>query len=212
MNDLEVMKRAKQYIESLAKGIDPISGNEVGENDVVNNVRVSRCLFYTAEVLQKVIDNGGEVQRERLKRSERAEFALTDEQSAALRPADDSLFISKVVNLINGQIDELTMKKLQAKTVNDWLMEHGLLKEIIINGKSHKNPTSEGEAVGITLHSYFSRDGLPLKGCFYSAEAQQFIFDNIDAIAAFAAEKNAQKAAEKEELRRYEAYDDGTDE
>ena len=115
MNDLDVMIRAKQYIESLAKGIDPITGNEVSENDVVNNVRISRCLFYTAEVLQKVIDNGGEVQREKLKRSERAEFALTDEQSAALKPADDALFISKVVNIINGHIDELTMKKLQAK-------------------------------------------------------------------------------------------------
>lgn len=212
MNDLDVMKRAKQYIESLAKGIDPITGNEVGENDAVNNVRISRCLFYTAEVLQKVIDNGGEVQREKLKRSERAEFALTDEQSAALKPADDALFISKVVNIINGQIDELTMKKLQAKTVNDWLMEHGLLTEVIINGKPHKNPTSEGEAVGISLHSYFSREGLPIKGCVYSPEAQQFIFDNIDAIAAFAAEKNARKAAEKAEIRRYEAYDDGTDE
>ena len=113
MNDLDVMIRAKQYIESLAKGIDPITGNEVSENDVVNNVRISRCLFYTAEVLQKVIDNHGEVQREKLKRSERAEFALTDEQSAALVPVNDSLFISKVVNIINEQIDELTMKKLK---------------------------------------------------------------------------------------------------
>ena len=207
MNDLDVMKRAKQYIESLAKGIDPITGNEVGENDAVNNVRISRCLFYTAEVLQKVIDNGGEVQREKLKRSERAEFALTDEQSAALVPVNDSLFISKVVNIINEQIDELTMKKLKAQTVNAWLMEHGLLTEVIINGKPHKNPTPEGETVGISLHSYFTRDGLPVKGCVYGPEAQQFIFDNIDAIAAFAAEQNAKKAAEKAEMKMYEAYE-----
>ena len=207
MNDLDVMKRAKQYIESLAKGIDPITGNEVGENDAVNNVRISRCLFYTAEVLQKVIDNHGEVQREKLKRSERAEFALTDEQSAALVPVNDSLFISKVVNIINEQIDELTMKKLKAQTVNAWLMEHGLLTEIFIGGKSHKNPTPEGETVGISLHSYFTRDGLPVKGCVYGPEAQQFIFDNIDAIAAFAAEQNAKKAAEKAEMKMYEAYE-----
>ena len=207
MNDLDVMIRAKQYIESLAKGIDPITGNEVSENDVVNNVRISRCLFYTAEVLQKVIDNHGEVQREKLKRSERAEFALTDEQSAALVPVNDSLFISKVVNIINEQIDELTMKKLKAQTVNAWLMEHGLLTEVFISGKSYKNPTAEGETVGISLHSYVTRDGLPVKGCVYGPEAQQFIFDNIDAIAAFAAEQNAKKAAEKAEMKMYEAYE-----
>ena len=78
MNDLDVMKRAKQYIESLAKGIDPITGNEVSENDVVNNVRISRCLFYTAEVLQKVIDNHGEVQREKQAQSEFVKAYRTD--------------------------------------------------------------------------------------------------------------------------------------
>lgn len=211
MNDLDVMKRAKQYIESLAKGIDPITGNEVGENDVVNNVRVSRCLFYTAEVLQKVIDNGGEVQREKLKRSDRAEFALTDEQSLALKPELRSTYISNIIKNINGAIDEYKMKKLQTKTLNDWLIDKGLLSDVVINGRTRKKPTPEGEALGITLYSFMTENGMS-KCCVYNAEAQQFIFDNIDAIAAFAAEQNARKAAEKAEIRRYEAYDDGTDE
>lgn len=42
-------------------GIDPLTGREVSDEDIINNVRISRCLFYVSDVLKRVIDNGGEV-------------------------------------------------------------------------------------------------------------------------------------------------------
>lgn len=212
MTELDIMKRAKQYIESLAKGIDPITGNEIKDDDIVNNVRISRCLFYTAEILQKVIDNGGEVQREKVKRSERLQFSLTDDQIKALKPESDDLFISKVAKIINAQIDEYRMKKLQTKTINSWLTEEGFLTEVIVNGQTRKNPTSAGENIGIKLLNYMTGNGTWVKGCVYSPEAQQFIFDNIDVIAEYAAAEELQKEADK--LARKELYEetDGEDE
>ena len=189
MDNVEVMKRAKQYVESLANGIDPLTGNELPESDIVNNVRISRCLFYTADILQKVIDNGGEVQREKLKSSARADFSLTDEQALALKPENSKLFISKVVNIINEQIDEYSMKKLRSSTVNAWLTQKGLLSEVIINGKVHRNPTPDGELIGISLTSYMTANGVLVKNCVYNADAQQFIFDNLDSIIQSAAEE-----------------------
>lgn len=205
MDDLEIMKRAKQYIESLANGIDPLTGNEVADTDVVNNVRISRCLFYTAGVLQKVIDNGGEVQREKLKRSEKAEFSLTDEQALALKPVDAELTVSKVADIINAQIDEYTVRKLKAAVINRWLMQKGLLSEVTINGRQYKHATSAGESVGIMLVDRVSQTGIQYKQCVYSPEAQQFIFDNIDAITAFAAAEAEEQAAEKAERKRLAA-------
>ena len=204
MEDIEIMKRAKQYIESLANGIDPLTGNEVADSDVVNNVRISRCLFYTAGVLQKVIDNGGYVQREKLRRAEKAEFSLTDEQALALKPEERSTYLSNIVRNINSVIDDYKMKKLQSRTVNNWLIDKGLLKEIVINGRAKKNPTPEGEALGITLQSFMTANGMS-KACVYSPEAQQFIFDNIDAIIALAAEEEEEKAAAKAERKRLAA-------
>ncbi|MBQ9482745.1 MAG: hypothetical protein IJU82_01010 [Ruminiclostridium sp.] len=206
MEDIEIMKRAKQYMESLANGIDPLTGNELDENDIVNNVRISRCLFYTAGILQKVIDNGGEVQREKLKRSEKAEFSLTDEQALALKPDERSTYMSNIIKNINSVIDDFKMKKLQTRTVNNWLIDKGLLNEVIINGRARKNPTPEGEALGITLYSFMTENGMT-KTCIYSPEAQQFIFDNIDAIIAFAAEEEEEKAAAKAERKRLAAED-----
>ena len=40
MTDLEIMQHAKGYLDKLAQGIDPLTGQEVPENDVINNVRI----------------------------------------------------------------------------------------------------------------------------------------------------------------------------
>ena len=59
MTELETLERAKMYMEKLANGMNPIDGSMIPDEDVVNNVRLSRCFFYVADVLRRVIDNGG---------------------------------------------------------------------------------------------------------------------------------------------------------
>lgn len=58
MDDFELTCRAKIYIEKLANGINPLTDDNVPEGDIVNNVKISRCLFFVADVLEKVIENG----------------------------------------------------------------------------------------------------------------------------------------------------------
>ena len=57
--DLKVVAHAKEYIDDLARGINPLTKEEVTENDVVNQVRISRCLYYVSDVLEAVLHNGG---------------------------------------------------------------------------------------------------------------------------------------------------------
>lgn len=76
MTELEIMQHAKDYLDKLAKGIDPLTGREVPEGDIIHNVRISRCLFYVSDVLKQVLENGG-IQVRRVKNSEMLPFALT---------------------------------------------------------------------------------------------------------------------------------------
>ena len=46
MTELETVQRAKMYMDKLAQGIDPISGQELPEDSALNNVRLARCFFY----------------------------------------------------------------------------------------------------------------------------------------------------------------------
>ena len=79
MTELETLKRAKMYIDSLARGVDPISGQPAEDDSVINNVRISRCLFYVSDVLEKVINNGGNVAAKKTSVAYMP-FCITDEQ------------------------------------------------------------------------------------------------------------------------------------
>lgn len=55
--DLELLKHANNYIEKMANGINPLTDKKCNDNDMINNVRISRCLFYVSKVLDDVIKN-----------------------------------------------------------------------------------------------------------------------------------------------------------
>lgn len=193
MTELETMMRARQYIESLANGKNPLTGQYVKDDDIINNVRISRCLFYVSGVLQKVIDNGGEVQKVKSKKSQRKEFNLTDEQKCNLKPDKLSLSSSKITALINDQIDTEKMKKLKVTTLNSWLVSIGLLTEVTTPiGKIRRIPTSDGEMLGLSETEFTDNRG-SVKYVIYNSNAQQFIFDNIDSVIEFAHNEELEK-------------------
>ena len=80
MTELEIMQHAKDYLDKLAKGIDPLTGREVPEGEVINNVRISRCLLYVSDVLRQVIENGGVIGAP----SKKGELAPSDQRGPFL--------------------------------------------------------------------------------------------------------------------------------
>ena len=198
MTELEILKRAKDYIESLAQGKNPLDGSSLPDSDIVNNVRIARCMFYVSGVLQKVIDNSGEVQRQALKRSQKDYFFLSAKEVNCLLPSEEPQTISQLTAYLNTFIDELTMRKLQAATVNRWLVTAGFLSEERDEyGQMQKRVTDDGKEIGIRERER-EHDGRHYVTIIHTPQAQQFIFDNITAIAEFAAAEIEQKREEKQ--------------
>lgn len=57
MTDQERLVYAKKYVEQMANGINPLNQQPIAEQDLLNNVHISRCLFFVSDVLQSVIEN-----------------------------------------------------------------------------------------------------------------------------------------------------------
>ena len=75
MTEIEIIARAQMYLEKLANGVNPLTNEEVAENDVVNNVRISRCLFYVSGILGQITSTGSfEIKK--------SEFTLSPQQLA----------------------------------------------------------------------------------------------------------------------------------
>lgn len=179
MTELETLERAKMYMEKLANGINPIDGSQIPDEEVVNNVRLSRCFFYVADVLRQVIDNGG-VSRQ--KKDKKIPFFLPVERRNAFAFSNQPIPISEISKRINDLIDAENMAKLQYRAIRDWLMSLGMLEEAMNEeGKRTKRPTPQGKNMGITLESRMSQNGAYFV-VVYDLNAQHFIIDNLDAI------------------------------
>lgn len=178
MTELEIMRRAKMYMDKLAQGIDPISGAEMPDDSVLNHVRLARCFFYVSDVLQQVIDNGGRIGSKQKK----TEFILTPEQIAKMNLSETPLRITEFVDEIYKAAEDPEMKKLSTTVITNWLLEKGFLtKESRPDGKSRRIPTEAGKSIGLSAVTRQGQNGEYL-AVYYSVDAQRFILDNLDAI------------------------------
>lgn len=182
ITELEKMERAKMYIDKMAEGINPITNEYAPENDTINNVRISRCLFYVSEILEKVIANGGEVtQAVKSTGGNRNFFFITDEQLDRLSPRENSCYAKDIAEDIKAVTAENNTAKFQATWITEWLVSVGMLEQT----EKGKCATDAGVSIGIESQLRQSIQKGEYFVNMYSPEAQQFIFDNIYAVIEF---------------------------
>ncbi len=179
MDETAKLMRAKMYIDKLANGINPIDDTLASDTDVINNVRVSRCLFYVSEVLESVIDNkinnGG-------KKTKKMPFCLPAEKRNQFPISDIPLTVSEITNCLNSLADLELCKKLNVAHITSWLVEAGMLEIAVrFDGKNVKLPSAIGSEIGIFTEERTGQHGA-YSVVLYDKNAQQFIIDNLDAI------------------------------
>lgn len=183
MTEIEKIEYAKSFIDKLANGINPLNDTPVPDSDIVNNVRLSRCFFYVSEILRQVIDNGG-TSVVRSERKRKKEFALSEEDYAKIQTSDLPVSVSEIAKQLNSFVDTSTTKTISASSINNWLVEIGLLETIdLANGKHRKTPTQQGKDFGIFTENRIGQYG-PYISVLFTSQAQQFIYDNIDSLVA----------------------------
>ena len=187
MTELEKIEYAKTFIDKLAKGINPLDDTSIPENDIANNVRLSRCFFYVSTILQKEID------RERRKqpkenRSERLPFSIKQEQlndfGYSPNPLSATAVARKINWLVREDIEQKKIEKLSYRKITQWLMSIGMIEyREWEDGKIKRFPTTEGESIGLVLADW-DNYGRRTPVIYFTEEAQRFIIDNIDAVIA----------------------------
>lgn len=181
MDDFELTCRAKIYIEKLANGINPLTDDNVPEGDIVNNVKISRCLFFVADVLEKIIENGGCVQPMR-KKKHRERFYVQKDDLKDFEYTDTPITITHVAERINRFVDTANMRRLYYRQILVWLKSAGYLKDANGEyGKSAYCPTQLGANNGISMRKVTRDTGEYYVLC-YARRAQEIIVDNIEKI------------------------------
>jgi len=178
--NLELLKHAKNYIEKMANGINPLTDENVPDNDIINNVRISRCLFYINGVLGEVLSNGGITNN----KTKKIPFNISKEEINKYQYSDEDLSISKIVKRINELVSKENMTKLKATEVCNWLINIGLMMEGTLYGKKVKRPTEKGKIIGMYVEHRIGTHG-DYDIILYKKGAQKFIIDNIENLLEF---------------------------
>ncbi|MGN1202626.1 MAG: hypothetical protein ACI4RF_04970, partial [Eubacterium sp.] len=131
--DIKLVQHAKDYIDDLANGINPFTKEEVNENDIVNNVKISRCLFYVSDLLKEIIDNEG-ITKHKNKKHEKPEFSTANIDLSKIEYSATPLTVSEIVKKLNALKSE-EMKGLKVTAITSWLVDINLLYIETINGK-----------------------------------------------------------------------------
>lgn len=177
--DIKLTAHAKDYIDDLARGVNPFTKENVADEDIINNVKISRCLFYVSDILGEVISNGG-INAKRISKPKQDSFDVEKLDLDNFTHSVQPIPVSAIANKIN-ELKPENMKKLKTTAITNWLVDINMLSVVQINGKNHKRPTANGESLGITMEQ---RDGQfgPYYVVLYSENAQHFIIDNLPAI------------------------------
>lgn len=200
MTDLEKIAYAKSFIDQLAEGVNPLDGTPIPEGDIANNVRLSRCFFYVSDILRQVIDNGGVAPVKAIKTGGKPEFSLSAEAKEKFEISDAPIYISDIVEQLNALSGEDTLR-LPTTTVTGWLAAQGFLETVVKqDGKNTKRPTAQGESIGILTEERSGMYG-PYTVVLYTAEAQGFILDHLDAIIDYRVTEKMRRKEEREERK-----------
>jgi hypothetical protein len=178
ITEVDKLKRAKEYLQKLAEGIDPITDTALPDDTALNNERLSRCFAYVAEVLQKVIDNDGRTS------GWQKPFFITADDVKRVTLTDQPVSISIFVKAVNDAVGDTGRKKLTHTTLTKWLVEKGFLR-VVQDGdnKTHKELTEKSAGIGLSSEVRNGQSGA-YTAILYSMQAQQFLLDHLLSIVS----------------------------
>ena len=200
MLDINKLRNAYKVINQLSQNKNPFAEEEL-TLEIVQSAEVQEALKDAAEVIAvygKIMNLVSQSTNFSVAgKSQKKDFSVTPEEIAQLKPAEMPLLITAIVKNINESVPAIvngTMRKLTAPGLGLWLMSMGYL-QMADNGKN-KVASEKGVALGIVTEqreSQYSSEGYYVN--YYPQTVQQFIFDNLPAVAEFLAKEKEENNA-----------------
>ena len=152
MTELGKIKRAKMYMDKLANGINPIDDTAAPDEDIINQVRLSRCFFFVSDVLRQVIENGGTKPNTVGKNYPKLPLKVSLEQRNRFVYSEIPITASEIAKRVNALVNEENRQKLTYDDISAWLIEIGMLEfTSALDGKRTRRPTESGIKNGISI-------------------------------------------------------------
>lgn len=139
MQEKDKIRKAREVLLKIAHGTNPITGNDVGEDGLLNDPRIIRCLYFVSDVLENVLDGS-------YSKRKYTSFVITPEQKSRVNLPEGKIGVNKFSKCINEVLD-MNSKELTGLELNKKLKQMNILGEAVnddgktvttINDSSHE--------------------------------------------------------------------------
>src|SRR5690554_4786746 len=175
LNEFEKIEKAKIILKKIADGTNPINGEAIEGDILLNYPRIIRCLYFVTEVLDNVIK--GEYTNRKAN-----DFIITEEEKAKVTFTEGNIGVNEIAKCINQQLHTLVSKKTSGYSINSGLKRMGILSEAINDeGKKRTTINDKSHFYGFHLEKR-NFNGLEYEIVVIDDKGKQFILDNIEDI------------------------------
>ena len=195
MERIELVERAKMYLQLLSNGVHPVTGQSVPLDSALVDPKVKRCFSFITEILDEYVELKAKVEqleKEKEKNTivvaKKQVFSITQEQCNCIKLSKEPISVMAFMKNINEVIDAETTEKLSSTRINKWLTNRGLVtteKVQTVTNKTVYKPSDVAVRIGITEEAFVDKKSGEVKTQIKLEErAQLFIIENLEDIIA----------------------------
>ena len=195
MERIELVERAKMYLQLLSNGVHPVTGQSVPRDSAFVDPKVKRCFSFITEILDEYVELKAKVEqleKEKEKNTivvaKKQVFTITQEQCNCIKLSKEPISVMALMKNINAVIDTETTEKLSSTRLNKWLVNRGLVaseKVKTVISKTVYKPSDVAVRIGIAEEAFIDKKSGEVKTQIKLEErAQLFIIENLEEIVA----------------------------
>jgi len=176
VEDIDILKHAKGYVDKMAQGVNPLTGEPIPESELLCNPRIARCLAYVGEKLDALIAAGGTV---RVPRPAKPDFVYDQDKIDAVLYEDRGISLTELLRNVVKAYGESC--RLTYRMVAPLLVDRGILvKEAADSDKLVASPAAA--AYGIWSEQAEGTRGTYMR-TLYDARGQRYVVDLLRVFA-----------------------------
>jgi hypothetical protein len=153
-----------KQVDSLANGVDPITGEVLDKDSILNRSDIIRLLY---SIRDYISEYGPKIHK-----AEKVDFCLNNFEGIIESRTTVSKFVKKINKINNSE----NMRPLSYKVINAWLLKEGYLE---LNDNDKKVPTKKGEELGLSIEHRHSPYGVPYSVVIFNENVQMFLLDKL---------------------------------
>ena len=173
MTEQVKLRQARYCLDRLAYGINPLDNTPLPEQDIVNQVQISRCLFYVSELLRRLSEENDTLSDS---------VYITEAEQRQFPFSETPITASEIGRRVQHLPGRKKRPQVRYHHITAWLISRGLMAESDnTDGKGRRVPTDSGLALGIDVENRTGFRG-PYFCVVYNRQAQQFIIEHLNEI------------------------------